>query len=257
MQHNVRGLGIEPEVEFVARVGGFDIVCLRIEAAAHNQDAFSQRRELRIDRDSQRNVCQRPGGVNRNLMRMRAHLTDEKVSRVFIEWLRGRQTLGHGWNFEGPVRLRFHSTGRRCHKPSPCAQPRDFAVERCLHACLLLVADQRKNSATNDGNIGVPGQLQHAQRVQRLFVAPRIAGHHGDSEHLHVWRLKQRKHCHLIGAAGTSAILIDQDQALLSGAHRDAGQKQKRKQLSFHNLNCGTALGSTFTVKPAGRCLDH
>ena len=64
----------------------------------------------------------------------------------------------------------------------------------------------------------MPGQLQHAQGVQRLFVAPRVAGHDGDSEHLHVRRLKQRQHRHLIGAAGTGAILIDQDQALLRGA---------------------------------------
>ena len=82
-------------------------------------------------------------------------------------------------------------------------------------ARLFLRADQRKHSAPGHWNIGMSGQFQHAQRVQRLLVAPCVAGHDGDAQHLYMRSLKQRQHRHLVGAAGAGAVLIDQHQPLL------------------------------------------
>ena len=67
---------------------------------------------------------------------------------------------------------------------APCAQPGHFAVERGCQARLFLGANERKHRAAGHGNIGVAGQLQHAQRVQGFFVAPRVAGDDGDAQHL-------------------------------------------------------------------------
>ena len=194
----MRGLGIEPEIELVARVCRLGIVSLRIQAAAHDHNSFRERGELGIDRDGQRDVGQRPCGVDGHLVRMRSHLANEKVRSVFVERLYGRHALGHRWNLVRPMRHRTRRTGRRYRDPSPCAEPRHLAIERFLKPRLLLIADQRKHRAANHGNIGVAGQLKHAQRVQSFLVAPRVAGHHGDSQHLHCRRLKQRQHRHLV-----------------------------------------------------------
>ena len=55
---------------------------LRIEAAAHDDNALRKLREVRIDRDRQRNIGQRTGGVDRHLMRMRVNLANQKVSGI-------------------------------------------------------------------------------------------------------------------------------------------------------------------------------
>ena len=239
-QHDVRGLGIEPEVEFVARVGGeLRIVGLRIEAAAHEHNAFGERGKLRIDGDGQRDVGQRPGGVDRHLVRMRAHLADEEVRGVFVDRLDGGHALGHGRNLVRPMRLergrRGSGRGLRQHvwTAAPGAQPGHFAVERRLQARLLLGADQRKHCASRHGHVGVAGELQHAQGVQSFFVAPRVAGHHGDAQDLHVGRLQQRQHRHLVRAAGAGAVLIDEDEALLRGKQRGAAQPAAELQMLF------------------------
>ncbi len=270
MQDDVRGLGIEPEVELVARVGGeLRIGGLRIETAAHEHDALGQRRELRVDGNSQRDVGQRPGSIDGDLVWMRAHLANEEVRSVFVEGLRCGKTFGHGRNLIGAVRLERSgsggSGGRRAGSrfrlhgghAAPRAEPRDFAHDRFHEACLFLGADEREDGAAGYGNIGVAGQLQHAQRVQGLFVAPSVTGDHGDAQHPHIRRLQQRQHGHLIGAAGAGAVLIDQNQPLLRRAHRDASQRNERQELSFHTLDFGTATRSLHPARLATRRTDH
>ena len=77
---------------------------LRIEAAAHDDDAFGERGEFRIDGDGERDVGERAGGVDGDLVRMRAHLADEEVRGVFVERFDGRQAFRHGRNFVRAVR---------------------------------------------------------------------------------------------------------------------------------------------------------
>ena len=49
-QDDVRGFGVEPEIEFVAGAGGeFGVVGLGVEAAAHEDDALRERGEIGID----------------------------------------------------------------------------------------------------------------------------------------------------------------------------------------------------------------
>ncbi len=87
-QHDVRRLGIEPEIEFMPRaVREFRIVGLRIEASAHHHNPLCQFRKLRIDRDGQRDVRQRAGCVDRHLVRMRAHLPNQKMRGVLVNRL--------------------------------------------------------------------------------------------------------------------------------------------------------------------------
>jgi hypothetical protein len=85
---------------------------------------------------------------------------------------------------------------------SPCAEPDNLAVDRFAKLSFHLCAYERENCAHGERNIRVSGQLQHAQRMLRLFIAPRISGDHGDAEHFNLRRLQQRKNRHLIGAAG-------------------------------------------------------
>ncbi len=74
----------------------------------------------------------------------------------------------------------------------------DLAVERFAKLRLLLCAHQRENRALGQRNVRVAGQLQHAQGMQRLFIAPGVAGDHRDAQHLNLRRLQQRQHCHLV-----------------------------------------------------------
>ena len=155
---------------------------------------------------------------------MRAHLPDEEVRGILVERLDGGQALGHRRNLVGTVRFKSRRRGRAgavgglggCDgEAAPCAEPGNFAVERRVEACFVFSANERKHSAFGNGNIGVVGELQHAQRVQGLFVAPGIAGDDGDPEHLHVGRLQKREHGHLVSAAGACTVLIDEDETLL------------------------------------------
>ncbi len=117
---------------------------------------------------------------------------------------------------------------------SPCAEPLDLAVERGSQASIFLRANQGEDSAPGHGNVGMAGQFQHAQGVQGLFVAPLVAGDHGDAQHLDVRSLKQRQQGHLVGAAGTSTILIDEDEAFLRRAQGCNESQQKQKSCSVH-----------------------
>ena len=67
-----------------------------IEAAAHEHDALRERGEFGIDGDGERDVGQRAGGIDGDLVRMRAHLANEEVRRVFIDGLEGGLPSGIG-----------------------------------------------------------------------------------------------------------------------------------------------------------------
>ena len=138
---------------------------------------------------------------------MRVHLTNEKVRRVFIDGLQLWRAFGERRHIERSVRLRYFlhhrrvAIGRLHHaadRATPRAQPHHVTHQRLLQSGFLLRAHQRKRCAHGDRNVTVPGQLQHAQRVLRLLIAPGVAGHHGDAEHLDLRRLQQRQHGHLV-----------------------------------------------------------
>ena len=79
-QDDVRSLGVEPEVELVARiVDVLGVVGLWVEAAAHDDDALRELGEVRIDCDGERDVGERAAGVDADLVRVRVHLADEEV----------------------------------------------------------------------------------------------------------------------------------------------------------------------------------
>ena len=46
-----------------------------------------------------------------------------------------------------------------------------------------------------------------------FFVAPGVAGDHGDAEDLNLRGLEESHHGHLVGAAGAGAVLVDEDEA--------------------------------------------
>ena len=158
----------------------------------------------------------------------------------------GRQAFGHGRNFVRAVRLEPAQAQLpvpwHCRHPAPCAQPSHFAVERRVEARLFLRADQGKHRAPRHGNVGVAGELQHAQGVQGFFVAPCVAGDHGDAQNLHIGRLQQRQHGHLVRAAGAGAVLIDEHQAFLRGQKRGASPQAAAIANAFLiDRYCGTA----------------
>ena len=74
----------------------------------------------------------------------------------------------------------------------PCRTSADF------QAGFFLCADERKDCAAGYGNVGVAGEFEHAQGVEGFFVAPGVAGDHGDAEDLDLRRLQQSQHGHLV-----------------------------------------------------------
>ncbi len=52
-----------------------------------------ERGELRIDGDGERDVGERSGRVDRDLVRMRVDLADEEVDRVFVDGLEAAARL--------------------------------------------------------------------------------------------------------------------------------------------------------------------
>ena len=106
-QNDFRRFRIEPEIEFVPRiVQKFRIVGLRTQAAAHEDEFLRQFRELRIERNRQREVGHRPALIDRDLMRILVHHANQKMRRIFVGRL-GRRL---------PLRQRRHD--RRLHATS-------------------------------------------------------------------------------------------------------------------------------------------
>src|SRR5450631_4109827 len=77
--------------------GELGIVSLRIQAAAHDDEPLREFREARIDADRQRDVGQRPSGIDRYLMGMCMNLPNQKMHRVLGNWLGERLALFQRW----------------------------------------------------------------------------------------------------------------------------------------------------------------
>jgi len=90
-KRDVSGLGIEPEVELVPGiVGELRIARLWTQAAAHDHDALREFGECGSIEIAKRNIRERASGVDRNLMRMRMNLTNEKVRSILRQRLQRR-----------------------------------------------------------------------------------------------------------------------------------------------------------------------
>ena len=261
-QHDVRGLGVEPEIEFVARVAGeFGIVGARVQAATHDDDTLRQLGEVRIDRQRERDIRQRTGGVNRHLMRVRANLTDQEVRGVFVERLRVRRALRQ--RNRVPRAMNIRAVGRhtddtirslhQVRRPlAPGTKPCDPAIQLRGQPRLFLRADERKYRARNHRHVRAADQFEHPQRVLHFFVAPGISCDDGNAQHLRLGRLQQHHHGHLIRAAGTGAVLIDQDHALLRAGRSRGNQTDENcverfsRPLAVHRF-CSSLTDSRIT----------
>ena len=118
-------------------------------------------REVRIERDGECNVGERPGRVDRDLVRVGMDLPDEKVRSVFGDRLRVRLTLGERGRIEGTKRHGgrggLDQSGRRsaqCAQAlAPGVQPGDVPNHRGYQTRLLLGAHERKHGSEGDGRI--------------------------------------------------------------------------------------------------------
>jgi hypothetical protein len=108
---------------------------------------------------------------------------------------------------------------------SPCAEPADLAYEWSGEAGPLLRAHERKDGAGNHRHVASADQLEHAQRMLHFLIAPGIAGHHGNAEHVDVRRLQQHHHRHLVGSAGTGTILVDEHKTFLRKGRWEKSQQ--------------------------------
>src|SRR6266481_4811290 len=113
---------------------------------------------------------------------MRADLPDKKVSGVFYERLDPRRTFAERRYFPRPVVYWSHLP--------PRTQPSHLAKQWRGKPCFLFGTDEGKNRSRNDRHIRPSDQLQHAQRVLRLFIPPRVTRNHRDAEHLNLRRLQ-------------------------------------------------------------------
>jgi hypothetical protein len=111
--------GSNQKVELVPRiVQEFGIVGLRTQAATHEHQFLRQLRELRVERNGQREVGHRPALVDRYFAWIFVHHPDQEVRRVLAGRFRGGLAFGqrrHDRNFVPPALI-------------PCAGVGDFAV---------------------------------------------------------------------------------------------------------------------------------
>ena len=119
MQNNVRGLRIEPDVEFVPRtIDELGIVGSRVEACTHEHELFGQAGKFRIDRDSERQVGHGAAGVNCDLVRILADHAHQEVHSIFIG----------GFGSGCPFRHLSQLVGRMVELRCPCSQPGHRAI---------------------------------------------------------------------------------------------------------------------------------
>ncbi len=207
----------------MARAGGeFRIGGLRIKAPAHEINALRQLGEMGIDGQRKSDVGERAQGADGHLVRMRVHLRDEKVGGILVKRECMRRAFGQRRHEIGIVAARWVGASwpacwSRLEGPSPHA-PSQFTLPYSWSSepGLLLRAHQGKDSAGNHRHVGSADELEHAQRVLHFLIAPGVAGHHGDAEDLDIRRLQQDHQRHLVRSAGTGAVLVDQDHALLA-----------------------------------------
>ena len=198
---------------------------------------------MRIDRHREGDVGERTQGEDGHLMRMRMDLADQEMHAVLRDRRNVRRTLRQRRHVPRTRQRRL----RRPREPlTPGAAPRHLTHEGYLETRLLLRADQGKHRAQGHRHVGGADQFEHAQRVLRLVVAPGVAGDHGDAENLHVRGLQQHHHGHLIRAARSRTILIDEHQAFgrqgrragRGSPDRRRGHGRDREQGAEQNPDC-------------------
>jgi len=147
-------------------------------------ELLRQFRHLRIDPDCQGQVRVRSCGINRYLMRILMNHADNKVRRVFIGGLVVGEPSGSGGISHGP---RTGMSGVRQSFQTPWYIVLPYSVfHRSWNS--LLSATENTAPGTN-GDVCSADQLEHAERVSYLFVAPLIAADNSDAEHFGLRRL--------------------------------------------------------------------
>ena len=90
---------------------------MRIEAAAHDDQSLRQFGEMRVERNGEGDIGQRPRGIYGHLVRVGVHLPYHEMRRVFGDRLGVRRALEHRWSFPGSERRcrsgRLDQPGRR------------------------------------------------------------------------------------------------------------------------------------------------
>src|SRR3981081_2860820 len=72
-------------------------------------------------------------------------------------------------------------------------------------------ANQRKHRARDHRNVGAANDFEQAKSVRHLFVAPLVSTDYRDPKHFDLRRLDHYEESLQIAAAGTRAILVDDD----------------------------------------------
>ena len=164
---------------------------------------------------------------------------------VRLAFFHGRHNVGR------MVRLVVNSRARRLEVFSPASLVFELAVERFPALGLLFAVKQRKLGALDDGHVSAPGNLQHAERVQRLFFHPLIAADGGDTEHVKLLRLQEDQQRLLIAGAGAAGVLIDYYFYFLGGG----GCEQKSEER--HQRGFPRAASLHFGISPAEYCIGR
>src|SRR5581483_11106046 len=91
----------------------------------------------------------------------------------------------------------------------------------------VAAADQRKSSTGNDGNIGAPENLEEAECMGDLFIAPLIAADHRRPTNFDLGRLNHHQQGLHVAAAGGGKVFIDDDLAAGLGQSRGCDKKKQ------------------------------
>src|SRR5277367_6605125 len=189
---------------------------------------------------------------------MCVHLPNEKVNCILLRrWFDGGLALSQfGYNVGTVICL----TARVRTEVAPCTVPGKGAIELLLNLRLLLGPNEWKDGTRNNWNIRSMDEFKHAQRVLNFLGLPCVSTDHGDAEYRSLRGLQQHHHRHLIGAAGTGSVLIDENQAFGLGG-REYGQhcaEQKRTEgskFADHDLHRVPADSRNEPARRIGRLL--
>ena len=193
-----------------------------------------------------------PGGVDGDLVRMRVHLADEEVHGVFVDGLDGRHAFGQRRNVVWPVRLQsvgvtgvtpfaFSTSmvGPWPHAPSQVTLP-SIADSRSRFA-LVRTSGKTAPLATGTSAWPVSSSMRRVcsvssshQALPVTMVMPRTS-RAGDCS--------SDEHRHLVGAAGTGAVLVDEDEAFLRDTRGRCESKDKQGVCDSHCGYCGIHAG--------------
>jgi len=155
-------------------------------------------------------------------------------------WVESSTAHGHA----GVPGHRYKRASSRLHQRRlSCPQaPSHATLPFSASASRVSVASAQRNT----GGHAPPAhsRARSAPACAAYAASPRPPGvprHHGDAQHLHVRRLQEHEHGHLVRAARPRPILIDQHQPLLPRQKARANhQRQRKKKFSFIVGICGT-----------------